>query len=94
MVLTFVGILTRFGLWSLRPNHHRRASFYNFWAGKLTRPQQFRQRLADDRRHLTQLLADGTITAHIAARMPLTEAGQAMALAESRTVHGKIVLTP
>lgn len=94
MVLTFMGILTQFGLWSLRPNNHRRATFYNFWGGKATRPQQFRQRLGEDLRQLTQLLADGTITPHIAARIPLTEASRAMTLAESRTTHGKIVLAP
>ena len=94
MILTFVGIIVRFGLWTLQPNHGRRATFYNFWGGKITRPRRFRQRLADDLHQLTQLLADGEITPHIAARLPLAEAARAMALAESRTVHGKIVLTP
>jgi NADPH:quinone reductase-like Zn-dependent oxidoreductase len=34
------------------------------------------------------------ITPHVAARMPLAEAGAAMTLAESRTAYGKVVLVP
>lgn len=38
------------------------------------------------------LLADGMLRPVIAARYPLTEAAAALALAESRTINGKIVL--
>jgi hypothetical protein len=38
MILAFTGILARFGLWTLQPNRGRRATFYNFWSGKITRP--------------------------------------------------------
>lgn len=93
-ILTFAGILARFGLWSLQPNHGRRALFYNFWAGKATRPARFRERLSHDLQSVLQLLANDTITAHIAARLTLTDATQAMILAESRTTQGKIILTP
>jgi NADPH:quinone reductase-like Zn-dependent oxidoreductase len=39
-------------------------------------------------------LADGTLTPQIAAEIPLSEAGSALALAESRTVAGKVVIVP
>jgi NADPH2:quinone reductase len=94
MILTFAGILARFGLWTLQPNHGRRALFYNFWSGKRIRPQRFRRHLAADLTSLTQLLAAGIITPYIAARIPLSEASRAMTLADSRTVHGKVVLLP
>jgi hypothetical protein len=40
------------------------------------------------------LLADGVLTAHIAARLPLASAREAMELAESHTVYGKVILLP
>ena len=39
-----------------------------------------------------RLLADGAITAQVAARIPLTDATKALELAESGTVTGKVVL--
>ena len=41
-----------------------------------------------------RLLADGVLTPQVAARFPLSEAGSALALAESRTVAGKVVIVP
>ena len=40
------------------------------------------------------LLADGTLRPQVAATFPLTQAREAMTLAESRTVRGKVVLLP
>ncbi len=40
------------------------------------------------------LLADGVLVPQIAARLPLSQAREAMVLAESRTAYGKIVLLP
>jgi NADPH2:quinone reductase len=40
------------------------------------------------------LLADGAITAQVAARIPLSRAAEAMRLAESGTVTGKVILVP
>jgi len=40
------------------------------------------------------LLADGVLTAHVAARLPLAQAREALELAESRTVYGKVTLLP
>lgn len=93
MIPAFVSMLARLAWWDLRPDGHR-ASFYNVWAGHLTRPARFRARLHADLTTVLGLLADGTITAQVAARLPLTQARQAMELAESRTVLGKVILIP
>ena len=39
-------------------------------------------------------MADGALTPQIAARIPLADAAAALALAESRTVLGKVVIVP
>jgi NADPH:quinone reductase-like Zn-dependent oxidoreductase len=39
-------------------------------------------------------MAEGHVTAQIAARFPLTRAADALRLAESGTVTGKVVLIP
>ncbi|MGW0518900.1 medium chain dehydrogenase/reductase family protein [Crossiella sp. NPDC003009] len=86
-------VLKSFGrllLWNLLPNG-KSATFYNFWAGK-RRLADFRARLAEDLTQVLRLLADGVLTAQIAGRFPLSEAGAALALAESRTVLGKVVI--
>jgi NADPH:quinone reductase-like Zn-dependent oxidoreductase len=93
MLVTFLGVNGRLGMWSLAPNG-RRALFYNFWAGKYIRPKRFWLRLASDLTSVFSLLAEGAITPHVAACMPLAEAGTAMTLAESRTAYGKVVLIP
>jgi NADPH:quinone reductase-like Zn-dependent oxidoreductase len=92
-ILSFLGVYARFGLLALQPNH-RRALFYNFWGGSRIAPARFRERLAGDLIRVLELLADGALAGHVAARIPLEEAGRAMALAESRTVLGKVILTP
>jgi NADPH2:quinone reductase len=93
MLGTFLGVYGRLALWSLLPNR-RRAFFYNFWGGKVIRPKRFRQRLASDLTTVLSLLTQGAITPHVAARIPLAQAGRAMTLAESKTVYGKVVLVP
>jgi NADPH2:quinone reductase len=89
-VLKLVG---RVLLWNLLPNG-KRAGFYNFWAGKRLRPATFRARLRDDLTQVLRLVASGVLTPQIAARIPLPEAASALALAESRTVLGKVVIVP
>jgi NADPH2:quinone reductase len=93
IALTFIGLYARLGLWSLLPNG-RRALFYNFWGGKLVRPERFRRRLASDLTSVLALLRDGAITPQVAAQFVLRDAAAAMTLAESRTVRGKVVLVP
>ena len=92
LILTFVGLFARLGLWSLKPNG-RRALFYDFWGGKHIRPRRFRRRLAADLSSVLALLDQGAIAPQVAARFPLPEAGKAMQLAESR-MRGKVVLVP
>ena len=91
MVKAFLRLLSQLALWDMLPNSHR-ATFYNFWGGRLLRPAAFRTRLADDLTALLKLMQEGKIDPAIAARIPLLEAAKAMELAESRTVRGKVVL--
>jgi NADPH:quinone reductase-like Zn-dependent oxidoreductase len=93
VLATGMAVYTRLGIWTLIPNG-RRAYFYNFWAGKYISPKRFWRRLAADLQSVFTLLADGAIVAHVAARMPLANAGAAMSLAESKTTYGKVVLIP
>ena len=49
---------------------------------------------AADLTAVTGALAEGTITAQIAARVPLTSAPEAFRLAEARAKPGKVILLP
>ncbi|MEU5382726.1 medium chain dehydrogenase/reductase family protein [Kitasatospora cineracea] len=86
-------VLARTWWWNALPNG-RRAHFYNIWAGRTLRPARFRARLRADLTAVLEALRRGELTAPIAARLPLTEAAQALRLAESGTVTGKVVLVP
>ncbi|MFJ9690692.1 medium chain dehydrogenase/reductase family protein [Kitasatospora sp. NPDC101183] len=88
--LPVLQLFARLALWNLLPNG-RSARFYNFWAGR-RRPAVFRARLREDLTRVLALLADGTLSAQVAAEFPLDEAAAALALAESRTVAGKVVI--
>jgi NADPH:quinone reductase-like Zn-dependent oxidoreductase len=83
-------LLARVWLWNALPNG-RRAHFYNVWAGH-RRIDRFRARLRADLTEVFEALRRGDITARVAARLPLTEAPEAMRLAESGTVAGKVIL--
>ncbi|WP_395298071.1 medium chain dehydrogenase/reductase family protein [Kitasatospora hibisci] len=85
-------ILARTWLWNTLPNG-RSASFYNVWAGRALAKERFRARLDADLTEVFAALRRGDITAPIAARLPLTQAAEALRLAESGTVTGKIILT-
>ncbi|MFG1607244.1 medium chain dehydrogenase/reductase family protein [Actinoplanes sp. NPDC049265] len=82
----------RIQLWNLLPNG-RRATFYNFWAGRRFRAS-FQRRLREDLTQVLRLVADGVVVPEIAAEFPLAETAAALALAESRTVTGKVVIVP
>ncbi|MBZ3900868.1 MULTISPECIES: medium chain dehydrogenase/reductase family protein [Streptomyces] len=86
-------LLGRVWLWNALPNG-RRASFYNVWAGRALSPNRFRARLRTDLTQVFAALRRGDVTAQIAARLPLTDAAEALRLAESGTVAGKVVLNP
>jgi NADPH:quinone reductase-like Zn-dependent oxidoreductase len=90
--LPVLKLFARLVAWNLLPNG-RSARFYNFWAGR-RRIDAFRARLREDLTTVLGLLADGVLTAQVVARFPLSEAGAALALAESRTVTGKVVIVP
>jgi NADPH2:quinone reductase len=95
----FLRLLAKLAFWNYLPTR-KHASFYNVWAGAgkpgSAKREAFQARLSTDLTHLFGLLADGVLTAKIAARYPLAEAAAAMELAESsaRTALGKIILEP
>jgi synaptic vesicle membrane protein VAT-1 len=93
MVGAFIPHLTRLYLWNLLPNG-RHAYFYNLWGGKLLRPHAFQRELRTALMQVFALLAQGRIQAQVARRLPLTRAAEALRLAESGTISGKVVLVP
>lgn len=93
LILHFVRMLALLAWWNAIPNG-KRAHFYDVWAGHRRRPAAFRDRLRTDLVAVLDLLAQGKLSAKIAARLPLTEAAAAMELAESRSTVGKVVLLP
>ncbi|MQY09917.1 2-haloacrylate reductase [Streptomyces sp. RB5] len=84
-------LLGRVWLWNALPNR-RRAYFFNVWAGRALSRSRFRACLRADLTNVFEALQRGEITAQIAAELPLTRAAEAMRLAESGTVAGKVVL--
>ncbi|MFB9832546.1 medium chain dehydrogenase/reductase family protein [Actinoallomurus acaciae] len=86
-------ILGRVWAWNALPNG-RRAYFYNIWAGRGLAKRRFRDRLRHDLTQVLRAMADGHITAQVADRFPLAQAADALRLAESKTVTGKVILTP
>ncbi|MFJ2213496.1 medium chain dehydrogenase/reductase family protein [Streptomyces sp. NPDC101062] len=88
-----IKLLGRVWLWNALPNR-RRAYFYNVWAGRALAKNRFRARLRADLTQVFGALQHGDITARIAAQLPLTRVAEALRLAESGTVAGKVVLNP
>jgi NADPH:quinone reductase-like Zn-dependent oxidoreductase len=86
-------LLGRVWLWNTLPNR-RHAYFFNVWAGRALTAGRFRARLRTDLTEVFNALRRGEITAQIAAELPLAQAAEAMRLAESGTVAGKVVLHP
>ncbi|WP_354637782.1 medium chain dehydrogenase/reductase family protein [Kitasatospora camelliae] len=86
-------ILGRVWLWNALPNR-RRAYFFNVWAGRALSADRFRARLREDLGQVFAAMRRGEVTARIAAELPLSRAAEALRLAESGTVAGKVVLTP
>jgi NADPH:quinone reductase-like Zn-dependent oxidoreductase len=86
-------IVARTSVWNLLPNR-RHALFFNLWAGKKLHADRFRAAMRADLAAVFAALGRGDISAPIAARLPLAQAAEALRLAESGTVAGKIVLTP
>ncbi|ALV31331.1 medium chain dehydrogenase/reductase family protein [Streptomyces sp. CdTB01] len=86
-------LLGRVWLWNALPNR-RHAYFFNVWAGRALSTGRFRARLRADLTEVFDALQRGEITAQIAAELPLSQVAEAMRLAESGTVAGKVVLHP
>ncbi|KPI06694.1 NADPH:quinone reductase [Actinobacteria bacterium OK074] len=86
-------LLGRLWLWNALPGR-RRAYFFNIWAGRALAKDRFRARLGADLGQVFGALQRGDLTPQIAARLPLGRAADALRLAESGTVVGKVVLTP
>ncbi|MCA2219151.1 medium chain dehydrogenase/reductase family protein [Jidongwangia harbinensis] len=86
-------LLGRVWWWNALPNR-RRAYFYNLWAGKTLAGDRFRARVRADLAEVFAAMQRGDVTAQIAAQIPLAHIAEAMRLAESGTVAGKIVLNP
>ncbi len=93
MIAAFIPFLARIYLWNALPND-RHAYFYNLWGGKTLRPRRFRRELRAALTEVFALLAQGRIQAQIARQLPLEQAAEAMRLAESGTISGKVVLVP
>ena len=90
--LPVLKLLARLMLWNVLPNG-RRATFFNLWAGTRKR-DRYRADLRHDLGEVLRLLHDGAITAQIARRFPLRDAGEALRYAEQRGIVGKVVLEP
>ncbi|RZU21646.1 medium chain dehydrogenase/reductase family protein [Streptomyces sp. BK239] len=86
-------LLGRVWLWNALPGR-RRAYFFNVWAGRALSETRFRARLRADLTEVFAALQRGEITPRIAARLPLARVAEALRLAESGTVAGKVVITP
>ncbi|MFI6791359.1 medium chain dehydrogenase/reductase family protein [Nonomuraea sp. NPDC050383] len=86
-------LLGRVWLWNALPNR-RRAYFFNVWAGRALARNRFRARLRADLTQVFAALQRGDVTAQIAAQLPLARVSEAVRLAESGTVAGKVVLNP
>ena len=89
-VLKLVG---RVSLWNALPNR-RHAYFYNVWAGRALSASRFRARLRTDLTEVLDAVCRGEVRPAVAAKLPLTRVAEAMRLAESGTVSGKVVLVP
>lgn len=90
--LPLLKLFGRLALWNVLPNG-RSAHFYNFWAGR-RRAIRFHARQRDAFTAVLRLLETGALQPQIAARFPLSRAGDALRLAETRTTAGKVILTP
>jgi NADPH:quinone reductase-like Zn-dependent oxidoreductase len=91
--LPVLKLFARIAAWNALPNG-RSAHFYNFWAGKRRCRSSWQRRMTEDLTQVLRLVADGVLVPQIAATFPLPDAASALALAESRTVAGKVVIVP
>ncbi|MEV0262565.1 medium chain dehydrogenase/reductase family protein [Streptomyces sp. NPDC050617] len=86
-------LIGRLWLWNALPNR-RRACFFNIWAGRRYAKNRFRARIGADLAQVFAAVQRGDVTPRIAARLPLARVAEALRLAESGTVAGKVILNP
>jgi NADPH:quinone reductase-like Zn-dependent oxidoreductase len=91
-MVPFLLLYGRLQLWNLLPNR-RRAHFFNIWAGH-RRIDRFRDEVRADLSTLFALLADGSLTAPIDSRYPLSQVAAAMRHAEAGGIAGKVIIVP
>ncbi|HYL72240.1 MAG TPA: zinc-binding dehydrogenase [Candidatus Dormibacteraeota bacterium] len=72
----------------------RRALFFNIWEGRDKNPRGFRDALRADLGTVLHMLAEREIRALVAHTFALDEAFEALNLAESGRIAGKVVLVP
>jgi NADPH2:quinone reductase len=93
----FVEFFSRKLLWSLRAGG-RRMTFFDVWgrgtfgADRMFRPARFWREYHEDLGQLLTLLAAGELHAHVAHRVPLLRAAEAIAQHKAGGFTGKIVL--
>ncbi|WP_306360937.1 medium chain dehydrogenase/reductase family protein [Nocardia sp. CC227C] len=90
--LPVLKLFARLLWWNALPNN-RKAHFFNLWQGHRN-IARYRARLREDLGRVFDLAVTGRIRTRVAARFPLSEVAEAMRLAESGTVVGKVVLEP
>ena len=93
----FLGFFALKALWSFRPGG-RTMTFFDVWgrgtfgADRMFRPARFWREFHADLGHLLGLLSAGNLEAHVAHRVPLLQAAEAMAMHKAGGFTGKIVL--
>ena len=85
-------LLARIWAWNALPNA-RHAYFYNLWAGRSISKASSVAGCGPISARCSPPWPTGGLTARVAAELPLTSAAEAMRLAESGTVAGKVILT-
>ncbi|MDA5140665.1 medium chain dehydrogenase/reductase family protein [Streptomyces sp. AD681] len=91
--LPVLKLFARLNAWNAMPNG-KSAHFYNLWGGKRRCQKTWQQRMTEDFTQVLRLVADGSLTPQIAAKFSLADTVEALRLAESRTVAGKVVIVP
>jgi NADPH:quinone reductase len=95
--LAFLEFFVLKALWSFRPGG-RKMTFFDVWgrgtfgADRMFRPARFWREFHADLGHLLGLLSAGQLQAHVAHRVPLLRAAEAMAEHKAGGFTGKIVL--
>jgi NADPH:quinone reductase-like Zn-dependent oxidoreductase len=91
--------MVRAMMWNLLPGG-RRVRIFDVWgrsslgANRVFRPGRFRAELRADLDRVLDLLGRGELSAQVARRVPLRDAGRALAEHERGGLVGKIVLVP